>query len=280
MIDVLITGGGGMLAYALRQEFERRDYRVEAPTRSQLDVTNENDVHDLVRRIEPRVVIQCAAFTRVDDAESHEDEAYRVNVLGTEFVAEAAHHVGARFVFPSTDYVFDGIATRPYQPGDEANPISAYGRSKLAGEQAARRAPNHLIVRMSWLYGPGGRNFVRTVADRLDRGDPLRVVNDQFGRPSWTLDAALGIVGLLTAKVNAGVFHWANEGSASWHEVAEEIARQRGKSAVAACETSEYPTAAVRPRYSVLDTKQTDNVIGRSREWRIALSEALARAAF
>src|SRR5688572_12860344 len=150
--EVLITGGGAMPAYALKRELAGRGVVFQASTKADLDVTDEAAVHDLVKAVRPRVVIQCGASTTVYEAESHEEEAFRVNALGTKFAAEAARQIGARFVFPSTDYVFDGSATRPYKPADEPNPINAYGRTKLAGEEYARLAPDHLIIRLSWLY--------------------------------------------------------------------------------------------------------------------------------
>jgi dTDP-4-dehydrorhamnose reductase len=281
MIDVLITGGSGMLAYALQQEFARRGYTVQAPTRSQLDVTKEDQVHNLIRRMEPRVIIQCAAYTRVDDAESHEDDAYRVNALGTKFVAEAAHHVGARFVFPSTDYVFDGSATSPYRPADEPSPINAYGRTKVAGEEFARLAPHHLIIRMSWLYGPGGRNFVRTIAERLERSEVIRVVNDQVGRPTWTIDAARAIIELAVKTSGAAVYHWANSSAATWFDLAQAVERVKARaSLVYSCTTRDFPAIAKRPAFSVLDSSISEALIGPAREWRLAIEDALVTGSY
>jgi dTDP-4-dehydrorhamnose reductase len=279
--DVLITGGGGMLAYALRRELAGRGVVFHAPTRAELDVTDEAAVHDLVKAVRPRVVIQCAAYTRVDEAESHEEEAFRVNALGTKFAAEAAHQVGARFVFPSTDYVFDGTATRPYKPADEPNPINAYGRTKLAGEEYARLAPDHLIIRLSWLYGPGGRNFVRTIFDRLHRAESVNVVDDQSGSPTWTIDAAATTTALLLRGVDSGLYHWGNAGAATWFDLAVAIAAMTGTvSAVSPCRTDEFPAVAERPRYSILDCSCTESLVGPAREWRTALAEAVNSRAF
>lgn len=280
--DVLITGGGGMLAYALKRELARRGLAFQAPARAELDVTDETAVHDLVRAVRPRAIIQCAAYTRVDDAESHEEEAYRVNALGTKFVAEAAREVGARFVFPSTDYVFDGTATRPYRPDDEPNPINAYGRTKLAGEEYARLVPEHMIIRLSWLYGPGGRNFVRTVAQNLERGETVRVVNDQLGCPTWTIDAAKAVTSLMACWVDSGVvYHWNNAGVASWFDLAMQIGALTGKPrAVHACSSTEVASRALRPKFSALDCSDSADLIGPAREWRSALFEAVDSRAY
>lgn len=268
-----------MLARALANELVHRGYTVAAPGKAQLDITDESAVHEAVRKLAPRTIIQCAAYTRVDDAESHESEAYRVNALGTKFVAEAARDVGARFVFPSTDYVFDGAATKPYEPESEPNPINAYGRTKLAGEVNARAAPDHLVIRTSWLYGPGGRNFVRTIMERLGGDKPVRVVNDQVGRPTWTIDAARAVADLVKHG-DPGVYHWCNGGEASWYELATAIARLRGVGAVTPCFSDVVSTAAPRPRYSVLDVMRSEAVTGPPRDWRLALSEALESNAF
>jgi dTDP-4-dehydrorhamnose reductase len=279
--DVLVTGGNGMLASALQRELAAHGYVVSAPAKSQLDVTDEAAVHTIIRRLSPRVVIQCAAFTRVDDAESDEEQAYRVNALGTLHVAEAARVVGARFLYPSTDYVFDGTTEVPYRPHDDANPINAYGRTKLAGEINARVASDYLIVRLSWLYGPGGRNFVRTVADRIEAGRPLRVVNDQLGAPSWTLHAVQALVGLLAADARSGIYHWSNAGVASWFDLAAEIARIKGNPRlVTPCSTAEFSAPARRPARSVLDCTGTEEIVGSRPHWRSAIDAAMATSAY
>jgi dTDP-4-dehydrorhamnose reductase len=249
--------------------------------RTELDVTDEDAVHRTIRALRPDTIIQCAAYTRVDDAESHEDTAHHVNGLGTRYAAEAAAEVGARFVYPSTDYVFDGGSATPYRPEDPPHPINAYGRTKLAGEAFARLAPDHLIIRMSWLYGPGGRNFVRTVSERLAHGETLRVVNDQTGRPTWTVDAAATIMQLIDAAAGSVVYHVANSGAATWFDVAMEIASRLGvRERVEPCSSSEYPMAAARPRYSVLDCRHTEAVCGPARDWRVALAEAIRGRAY
>lgn len=277
-LDVLITGGGGMLAWALKRELAARGYALAAPGKHELDVTDEQLVRDVVRNLRPRIIIQCAAYTRVDDAESHEDEAYRVNALGTKFMAEAAREVGARFVYPSTDYVFDGTKTEPYRPDDAPNPINAYGRTKLAGEEFARLAGDYVIVRLSWLYGPGGRNFVRTIAEKLERGEEVRVVNDQFGRPTWTVDAAKELGALLTRTEPNGIVHCCCGGIATWFEIAREIARCHGRiERVTMCTTGELPRPARRPARAILEC--SDAAVNKS-DWPASLRHALAVSEF
>lgn len=278
---ILITGGHGMLARALTDVFAARGQSLLAPARDELDVTDATAIRRMLQDERPDIVIQCAAFTRVDDAESHEVQAFEINAIGAANVALACRDVGARFVFPSTDYVFDGAARTPYPTDAPPNPINIYGRTKLAGESAAHSAGDYLIVRTCWLYGAGGRNFVRTVVDRLAAGQPLRVVNDQRGAPTWTVDLAHTIAGLLDAHAPAGVYHATNAGSATWHELATEIARLRGHDEpIEGCTTAEYPTPARRPAYSVLDCTATERITGPARPWQTALAEALEAGAY
>ena len=279
--DVLITGGGGMLASALVNAFAATEHRVVALTHTELDVTDAAAVVSAVEAMRPRTVIQCAAYTRVDDAEDDEATAMRVNAIGTEIVAEAARRVGAQLVYPSTDYVFDGRATTPYATDAAVNPINAYGRTKAAGERAAVTAGNYLIVRMSWLYGRGGRNFVRTIRDRLQKGLPTTVVDDQTGRPTWTEAAAPRLVALVASDPEPGIYHIGSSGEATWFDVAEHIAGALGAShLVRRCSTSEIGAKAPRPRYSVLDCTSVDRLIGAAAHWRADLDAALGAESF
>ena len=281
MKSALITGAGGMLAFALRRELEHRGVTVHALTRADLDVTDETAVHKVVRALRPDTIFQCAAYTRVDDAESDEGRAFDVNVNGAQYVSDAARETGARFVYPSTDYVFDGESDRPYLPASPVNPINAYGRTKAAGEERAAHALDYLVVRLSWLYGPGGRNFVRTVATRLDEGKETRVVSDQTGCPTWTIDAAAAVVALAGREIGSGIYHWTNSGVASWFDLAKEIAATTNtRHLIERCRTDEFNAPAARPKYSVLDCSFSFDLIGPAREWRSALTEALNSKAY
>jgi len=240
-------------------------------------VTNLADVDRVLGESTPQAVVQCAAYTAVDLAEAHEDEAMRVNADGTALVARACRRVGARFVYPSTDYVFDGTATTPYPPGARPAPLSAYGRSKLAGEVAAREAGQAFIVRTAWLYGAGGPNFPSAILKKARAGESLRVVADQRGSPTWTEDLARVILDLLERDAEPGIYHATNGGQTTWHGFARELLRLAGlPTDVEAITTADMPRPAARPRYSVLDCSATEAIVGPMRSWQAALEAALA----
>jgi dTDP-4-dehydrorhamnose reductase len=218
-----------------------------ALTRAQLDVTHREAVRAAIGPGD--VVINCAAWTDVDGAEEHEAEALRINEDGARNVAEVA----GRVVYVSTDYVFDGTKREPYLPSDRVNPMSAYGRTKLAGERATAEAnPRHHIVRTSWLFGPGGGNFVETILRLAAERDTLRVVDDQVGKPTYTGHLAQALVELSTRE-DFGIHHRAGGGQCSWFEFAREIVAKAGLDCdVQPCTTEEFPRPAPRPAYSVL----------------------------
>lgn len=274
-MKVLVTGAGGMLAHAVVPELRSRGHEVVALDRAALDVTDAVQVQARVRAERPAAVIQCAAYTRVDDAEREEDRAHEVNARAAGIVASACREVGARFVYPSTDYVFDGTATSPYPPDAPTAPINAYGRSKLAGELASRAA-DALVVRTSWLYGPGGRNFVATILERAAAGKPVRVVQDQRGSPTSTRDLAAMLVALLERGAPAGVYHATNGGETTWYDLALAASAIAGIAALMEpCTSAEFVTAARRPAYSVLDCSGTYAITGSAAHWRDALQAHL-----
>jgi dTDP-4-dehydrorhamnose reductase len=253
-----VTGAGGMLG----QDVVRLSGGV-ALSRAELDVTDRAAVRDAITPDD--VVFNCAAWTDVDGAEEHEGEATRVNGDGARNVAEAAGIV----VYVSTDYVFDGRKTGPYLEGDTTNPLSAYGRSKLAGERATAEAnPRHFVVRSSWLFGPGGRNFVETM---LGLGPEVRVVNDQLGCPTFTGHLAEALV-MLAATEDYGLHHIAASGSCTWFEFAREIFARAGvDTRVEPCTTAEFPRPAPRPANSVMASKRGH----RLPDWREGLDAYL-----
>jgi len=275
-VRVLVTGAGGMLARAVVGALGARDHDVVALDRAALDVTDAAAVDRRVQEARPHAVIQCAAYTRVDDAEQEEDRATLVNAGGAGFMARACRRVGARFVYPSTDYVFDGASERPYRPEDRTAPVNAYGRSKLRGEAAAQVAGDWLVVRTSWLYGPGGGNFVTAILERARNGGPLRVVDDQRSSPTWTRDLAAALVSLLEQNAAPGIYHAANRGDATWYDLAVEAVRLSALDVEVEPISSEAVSRpAARPSYSVLDTASTEAVAGPFRPWHDALAAAL-----
>lgn len=275
-MKILLTGARGMLAQAVRRELHARGHEVAALDRAALDVASPAAVDATIRDLRPDAVIQCAAYTRVDDAERDEAEAHRINADATAHLAAACRAVGARLVYPSTDYVFDGRASAPYHPDSPTSPLNAYGRSKLAGELAARGAGGFLVVRTSWLYGAGGPNFVSTILERARRGEALRVVADQRGSPTWTGTLAIILAELLERQAPAGIYHATNSGETTWYHFAAEAIRLAGlQTTIEPVPTTAFPRPAARPAYSVLDTTGTAEVVGEIAEWRAALEEAL-----
>jgi dTDP-4-dehydrorhamnose reductase len=272
----MITGAGGMLARAVVTELDSRSHDVITFDRSALDVTDGAAVAAAVKRTRPYAVVQCAAYTNVDEAERQEAVAARVNADGTAHVARACRDAGARLVYPSTDYVFDGSATAPVPPDAPTGPVNAYGRSKLAGEVMAATSMDALTVRTSWLYGAGGRHFVGSILRRAAAGQPLRVVDDQRGAPTWTRDLAGMIVGLLERDAPAGVYHATNGGATTWYGLAVTALEIAGIDAVVTPVTSAaFPQAARRPAYSVLDCSRTYALVGTAPHWRAALRAAI-----
>lgn len=261
---ILLTGGGGLLGSAAAHEARERGWDVVAPGRADLDVTDAHAVRHAVAEAAPDVVLHCAAYTAVDRAEVEAERAVEVNRGGTRAVADACAAVGALLAYPSTDYVFDGRKGEPYRPGDAPHPLSAYGRSKLAGEKEARGAPRHLVARTSWLYGGGGKNFVDTMLTLAERGGPLRVVDDQRGRPTWTRSLAAALLDLVERDAG-GTLHVSDSGEATWRELAVEALRLAGMDDVVVepVSTEAWGAPAPRPRVSVLDLSETERVLGR-----------------
>ncbi|MFD6178692.1 MULTISPECIES: dTDP-4-dehydrorhamnose reductase [unclassified Isoptericola] len=248
----LVVGAGGMLAHDLLAVLRGAGVPVRAAGRAELDVTDAAAVAAAVRDVD--VVVNCAAWTAVDDAESHEADAFGVNAVGAAHLARAAHAAGARLVQVSTDYVFDGAASQPYAEDAPMRPVSAYGRTKAAGEWAVRaEAPDHLIVRTAWLYGAHGACFPRTMARLAAERDELTVVDDQVGQPTWTRDLADLIVRLVEAGAPAGTYHGTASGQTSWFGFTGRILASAGLSTPLEPTTSAaFVRPAPRPAWSVL----------------------------
>jgi len=247
----LIAGAGGMLGRDLAAALRAGGADVAALTRQDLDITDEAAVRVALRRGRPDVVVNCAAWTAVDDAEAHENEALGVNGRGAAHLAAGCAAIGSRLVHLSTDYVFRGDARRPYSEHDAADPQTAYGRTKLAGEQAVLRqlTETGYVMRTAWLYGAHGPNFVRTMI-RLERERPtVDVVADQRGQPTWTADVADQVIALIRSRAAAGVYHATSSGEATWFDLAREVFRLLGADPerVRATTTSAFPRPAPRP---------------------------------
>jgi dTDP-4-dehydrorhamnose reductase len=245
---LLVLGAGGMLSTALVQELATRRCETIALSETDCDITNYSNCVEAIRGVQPRTVINCAAYTDVDGAESRRELAHAVNAIGSRHVAEAAGASEVRCVYISTDYVFDGRKDEPYIESDPTNPVNAYGESKAVGEkECAANAPEHAIIRSSWLYGPHGRNFVLTVLRLAAEGKPLRVVADQVGSPTYTRDFARAIADIALGS-ETGFFHVTNSGSCSWYELAQAVLENTGSTTeVVPITSAEYKAAARRP---------------------------------
>lgn len=252
----LVTGGAGMLGRDLTAILRGAGAQVTAPGRAELDITRRDAVLAAVAALRPQVVVNCAAWTAVDDAESQEPAALEVNGGGTASLAEACAAAGARLVQLSTDYVFSGTAARPYAEDQATAPRSAYGRTKLAGEQAVlgRLPEAGYVVRTAWLYGEHGRSFVSTMIRLAGQQDRVAVVDDQAGQPTWTADVARQIVLLLASGAPPGIYHATSTGVTTWHGLARAVFRLLGTDPgrVEAISSAELARPAPRPAYSVL----------------------------
>ncbi len=250
---IIVAGAGGMLGQDLVAVLRGRGHAVTAAARAHLDVTDPLSCASAVAGHE--VVVNCAAYTAVDDAEGNEPLAFAVNAAGAAVVARAARNAGARMVHLSTDYVFSGDASAPYAEDAPLAPVSAYGRSKAAGEWAVRaECPDSFVVRTAWLYGAGGPSFVRTMARLAARHETLDVVDDQRGQPTATSDLARFIGALVESDAPPGAYHGTCEGEATWCGLAREVFRLLGldPGRVRPTTTEAYPRPARRPAYSVL----------------------------
>jgi dTDP-4-dehydrorhamnose reductase len=256
-----------------------REHAVIAATKEEFDITDEAATRRAIRAAQPEAVIHAAAFTRVDDAEAQRETAFAVNARGTRHVAQGCEDAGARLIYISTDYVFDGKKGRPYVETDPPHPLGVYGASKLEGErETSRLGARSLIVRAAWLFGPGGPNFVRTIFTRAGEGGALRVVDDQVGGPTYTVDLAEAIARLLSVGAG-GIVHSANGGHCTWFQFARAILEEADLKGVSITpiSTDVLRRPAPRPTYSVLDTARYASLTGHTlRPWRDALREYLA----
>ncbi|TFB54016.1 dTDP-4-dehydrorhamnose reductase [Cryobacterium sp. Sr3] len=281
MTRYLITGAAGMLGRDLQAALDGRD--VTAFDRTELDITDRAAV--LAQVVGYDVIINAAAYTQVDDAETNEDAAYAINATGPHNLALAASATGAKLVQISTDYVFDGSATAPYAEDTEIDPISAYGRTKAAGEAFVMQEhpAGSYIVRTAWLYGQHGPNFPKTMLKLAAARDTLSVVDDQVGQPTWTADLAAQIVTLLDSDAPAGIYHGTSSGVTSWFGFAQAVFATAGldPERVTPTDSSQFVRPAPRPSYSVLGHDAWAAAgLSPIRDWREALAAAAEQGIF
>ena len=284
---ILVTGADGQLGRELQRLAARRaphnDYLFTGA--AQLDITDREAVRRAVGELRPGVVVNCAAYTDVERAETDPDAADRVNRLAPGYLAEAAEAAGALLIHISTDYVFDGRSCRPYDETAPTAPLNVYGRTKLAGERAILDSGcRHLILRTAWLYSEHGRNFLKTMLRLTAERERLQVVCDQTGTPTWAADLARTVLDRIERgdcrDAAEGIYHFSDEGACSWYDFAVEIAAAAGhdRCRIAPCRTEEFPTAARRPAYSVLDKTKIRSAFGiEIPPWRQSMLECLKR---
>jgi len=280
---ILVLGSAGQLAHEIVRTTPK-GVELKALSRIECDVTNETAVTTQVRDFRPEVIINTAAYTAVDRAESDRERAFAVNAKGAKNVADAAHAIGALLVYISTDYVFGGCRATPYPPSEKPDPLGVYGASKAEGERAVLTSgAQALVIRTSWLYAAHGKNFLTTMLKLLHANPTVKVVDDQIGAPTACFDLAAAVWKCLDIPGARGILHWTNSGVASWYDFAvaiQQLALVRAllpaERRIVPIRSSEYPVAARRPSYSVLDSRETWKLIGREGDhWQIALARTL-----
>lgn len=286
---ILLTGREGQVAQSLREKVsEWPELELIPAGRPEVDLAEPGSVARVIRAVSPDLVINAAAYTAVDQAEDEPELAFRVNAGAAGEAAAAARNVNAAILHLSTDYVFDGRASTAYGEDAPTNPLSIYGRSKLAGEEAVRAAnPDHIILRTAWVYSPFGRNFVRTMVAAARDRDVLNVVDDQHGSPTSALDLADAILAIARQwpPDSGRTYHLAGSGSASWFELAETVMANCRRLGLTAAEvhpitTADWPTRAVRPAHAVLDCTKVERDLGiRLPDWRDSVAATVERLA-
>ena len=273
MAKILITGANGMLGQDLCPILEDCDFvdDVIETDINNLDITNESEVNEVLSKHNPDYIIHCAAYTNVDKAETDLENAEKINVKGTENIAKYTNKINSTLIYISTDYVFDGTKKEKYLPTDTPNPLNNYGKTKLMGEQAVQQhCKKYYITRTSWLYGHHGKNFIETMLKYGKEGKDLKVVNDQFGCPTWTVELSKGICKIIEENPEYGIFHVCGSGETSWYEFAKEIFKQAKINAnLSPCTTEEYQIPAKRPKYSAMENN------GICENWKTSLKKYL-----
>ena len=288
-MKIILIGNQGMLGRDLQPRLEYAGFNLKGLDIDELDITRSDDITLCFESFGPNIIINCAAYTAVDKAESEPDIAFSINKDGPANLANACEKFNIPLVHLSTDYVFDGNAKRPYREEDPVNPLGVYGRSKWAGEEAVRSClKKHIIVRTSWLYGVHGHNFVKTVLKIAHDKDEIKVVADQKGCPTWTKDLSDALVNLTERIHNDlsgilwGTYHFCGDGSTTWYEFTQAIVNEVSKRSVIKplrvipIMTSEYPTPAKRPMWSVMDCSKIKKIFNiHPEKWKNGLTSML-----
>lgn len=276
-MKVLVTGANGQLGYDVIKQLNSVGIDYLGTDRESLDITNKEQVTRVISDYNPDAIIHCAAFTAVDKAEDEKDLCYSINVLGTKYVAEACKEIDAKMVYISTDYVFDGEGDKPFEVTDKPNPINYYGQTKYEGElEVQKLIDKYFIVRISWVFGSNGNNFVKTMLRLGKERDEISVVADQVGSPTYTYDLADFLLEMIETD-KYGIYHATNEGYCSWYEFACEIFKQAGMGVkVNPIKTVDYPTRAKRPKNSRLSKiNAIDNFNIKLKTWEDSLRRFL-----
>ena len=276
----LILGAEGQLGQSLQQVLTEENITFTGVGRNQLDISNLEQCRHFIGELHPSVVVNCAAWTAVDLAEDYEEEAFQINCAGARNIAVASRSIGACLVHISTDYVFSGVSSIPFESDSPTAPVSVYGKSKLCGEIAITEEypERSYIIRTAWLYSQYKGNFVKTMIRKAMSKSAVRVVSDQIGQPTLATDLARHIVEIVSSGAPFGVFHGTNSGAVSWFELTQEIYAllDADISLVSPVPTSEYPTKAIRPQYSVLSHSRTGaSNITEMQDWKSALHKSV-----
>lgn len=278
---ILLTGGNGQLGTELRHLLDEKGAKYVSTDAKEMDITDAQATMDYITNLKPTVIYHCAAYTAVDKAED-EGKALdeKINVDGTRNVALAAKEVGATLVYISTDYVFDGkIKDGEYAVDAPINPLNEYGRTKALGEKAVQEImDDYYIIRTSWVFGKYGHNFVFTMQKLSETRDELTIVNDQFGRPTWTRTLAEFMYFVIDQKAPFGIYHLSNDNACSWYEFAKEILKDTDVK-VSPVTSEQFPQKATRPQYSVMDLSKTKALGFKIPTWQEALQGMLAAVA-
>lgn len=280
---ILVTGSNGQLGRELGElESMHPQFEFRFATKEELSIVSEEKVLDCFNRFQPQYLINCAAYTAVDKAETEPELAFMVNAHAVGILAKVCRNTNCQFIHISTDYVFDGLATTPYTEDSPVNPAGIYGRSKLDGERKAMEInPLSLIIRTAWVYSSYGKNFVKTILRLMNEKEELNVVNDQFGCPTYAADLASAILNIVSnfRDGSEGVYHFCNEGVISWYDFAVAIKELSGSNCrINPIPTSSYPTPAKRPAYSVLSTAKIKEKFGiKPANWKESLSKCLKK---
>ena len=281
-MKILVTGSTGQLGYDVCHVLLQRGIKHKGVSSADFDITSKESTQAFLENYQPDAVIHCAAYTKVDLAEDEAERCMRVNAEGTRNVAEACREIGAKMMYISTDYVFSGTGSTPWETDAPTEPLNVYGRSKLAGEQAVRELlERYFIVRTSWVIGEHGSNFVKTMLRLAENHDSLSVVDDQIGSPTFTADLAPVLCNMI-ATDKYGVYHATNEGCCSWAELAETVFRLAGKDvAVEHVSTEAYGAKAIRPKNSRLSKRSLDESgFARLPDWEASLTKMLEKGRF